>query len=37
MPQNELKGFIRVSSSPIAMAIIFIKKPSSGLHFYIDY
>jgi len=31
------KGFIRVSFLPIAVPIIFIKKPSSGLRFYIDY
>ena len=49
MSQNELKvlqkyldkylskGFIRASFSPIAIAIIFIKKPSGGLRFYIDY
>jgi len=31
------KGFIRVSSLPIAIPIIFVKKPSGGLRFYIDY
>jgi len=31
------KEFIRVSSLPIAAPIIFIKKPSGGLRFYIDY
>jgi len=31
------KGFIRVSSSPIATPIIFVKKPGGGLRFYIDY
>jgi len=31
------KEFIRVSSSPIAIPIIFVKKPGGGLRFYIDY
>jgi hypothetical protein len=31
------KGFIRASSLPIAVPVIFIKKPSSSLRFYIDY
>ena len=31
------KGFIKASFSPIAVLIIFIKKPSGSLHFYIDY
>ena len=31
------KGFIRVSLLPIAIPVIFIKKPGSGLYFYIDY
>ena len=31
------KGFIRASSSPIAVLVIFIKKPGGGLRFYIDY
>ena len=31
------KGFIKVSSLPIAAPVIFIKKPGGGLHFYIDY
>ena len=31
------KGFIRVSSLPIAVLVIFIKKPSSSLRFCIDY
>ena len=31
------KGFIRASSSPIAVLVIFIKKPSSSLRFYVDY
>jgi len=31
------KEFIRASSSPITIPIIFVKKPSGGLYFYIDY
>ena len=31
------KGFIKVSSSPVAVLVIFIKKPGSSLRFYIDY
>jgi hypothetical protein len=31
------KGFIKVSLLPIAVPIIFIKKPGGGLYFYIDY
>ena len=31
------KGFIKVSSSLIAILVIFIKKPGGGLYFYIDY
>jgi hypothetical protein len=31
------KGFIRASSSPVAILVIFIKKPSGSLRFYIDY
>ena len=31
------KGFIKVSSLPMAVLIIFIKKHSSSLYFYIDY
>ena len=31
------KGFIRASSSPIAILVIFIKKPDSSLRFYMDY
>ena len=31
------KGFIRVSLLPTAIPIIFVKKPSGGLRFYIDY
>ena len=31
------KGFIRVSSLPIATPVIFIKKPGGGLYFYVNY
>ena len=31
------KGFIRVSSLPIAVLVIFVKKPGGGLRFYVDY
>jgi hypothetical protein len=31
------KGFIRVSNSPTAAPILFIKKPKGGLRFCIDY
>ena len=31
------KGFIRASSSLAAAPIIFVKKPGSGLRFYVDY
>ena len=31
------KGFIRVSSSPAAAPILFVKKPGGGLRFCVDY
>jgi hypothetical protein len=31
------KGFIRVSNSPAAAPILFVKKPSGGLRFCVDY
>ena len=31
------KGFTKVNFLPIAVLVIFIKKPSSNLHFSIDY
>ena len=31
------KGFIRVSSSPTAAPILFVKKPGGGLRFCVDY
>ncbi len=31
------KGFIRVSSSPAAALVLFVRKPSGGLRFCVDY
>ena len=31
------KGFIRASSSPIPVPVIFVKKPGGSLYFYINY
>ena len=31
------KGFIRVSSSPASVLVLFVRKPGGGLRFYIDY
>ncbi|GME33632.1 hypothetical protein GTA08_BOTSDO13628 [Neofusicoccum parvum] len=31
------KGFIRVSNSPAAAPVLFVKKPGGGLHFCYDY
>ena len=31
------KGFIRVSNSPAAAPILFIRKPGGGLRFCVDY
>ena len=31
------KGFIRVSNSPAAAPVLFVKKPRGGLRFYVDY
>jgi hypothetical protein len=31
------KGFIRVSSSPAAAPVLFVKKPGGGLRFCVDY
>jgi hypothetical protein len=35
--ENLQKGFIKHSSAPFASPILFIKKPSRGLQFYINY
>ena len=35
--KNLDKGFIRVSQSPIALLVIFIKKLGGGLRFYMNY
>jgi hypothetical protein len=35
--ENLQKGFIKHSSAPFASPILFVKKPSRGLRFYIDY
>ena len=31
------KGFIRVSNSPTAAPVLFVKKPGGGLRFYVNY
>ena len=31
------KGFIRVSSSPAAVPVLFVRKLGGGLRFYVDY
>jgi hypothetical protein len=31
------KGFIIPSQAPYALLILFVKKPSEGLRFYIDF
>jgi hypothetical protein len=31
------KGFIRVSSSPAAAPVLFVRKPGGGLRFCVDY
>ena len=31
------KGFIRVSSSPTTVPVLFVRKLEGGLRFYIDY
>jgi Reverse transcriptase (RNA-dependent DNA polymerase) len=37
LEKNLSKGFIRASLSPIASPVLFAKKPSGGLCFYVDY
>jgi len=37
LEENLTKGFIRASSSPAAAPVIFVKKPSGGLRFCVDY
>lgn len=37
LKENLRKGFIRLSSSPIASPILFVKKADRGLRFYVDY
>lgn len=34
---NLSKGFIEPSTAPFAAPMLFVKKPSGGLRFYIDY
>ena len=31
------KGFIRISYSPAATPVLFVRKPGGGLRFYINY
>jgi hypothetical protein len=35
--ENLYKEFIRLSSSPAASPVLFVKKPRGGLHFCINY
>jgi len=37
LDENLSKGFIRASRSYTASPILFVKKPSGGLRFYVDY
>jgi hypothetical protein len=37
LDENLSKGFIRASSSPAASPVIFVRKPSGGLRFCVDY
>jgi len=37
LEDNLAKGFIQASSSPAASSVLFVKKPSGGLRFCVDY
>lgn len=37
LEENLAKGFIRLSNSPAAAPVLFVKKPSGGLRFCVDY
>ena len=37
LEENLSKGFIRVSSSPAAAPILFVRKPGGGLRLYVNY
>jgi hypothetical protein len=37
LDENLSKGFIRASSSPVALPVIFVKKPGGGLRFCVNY
>jgi hypothetical protein len=37
LDENLAKGFIRTSVSPVALLVLFAKKPGGGLCFYVDY
>jgi hypothetical protein len=37
LDKNLAKGFIRTSVSPVALLVLFAKKPGRGFRFYIDY
>jgi hypothetical protein len=37
LDENLSKGFICASSSPVALPVIFVKKPGGGLQFCVDY
>ncbi len=37
LEDNLIKGFIRASSSPAISSVLFVRKPSGGLRFCVDY
>jgi hypothetical protein len=37
LDKNLLKGFIYASSLPVALLVIFVKKPRGGLQFCVNY